>query len=64
VLAAHELNDDQPRARAPDFVDHDSRTGSVSGEDRAAWFGDRDDECIDGGAGAGESAKLGGRRPR
>ncbi len=34
--------------------------GSVSGEDRASWFGDRDDECIDGGAGASESAELGG----
>jgi hypothetical protein len=41
--------------------------GSIAGEHRAAWFGDRDDECVDSGAGAGDAGgarRLGGRRPR
>lgn len=34
--------------------------GTVSGEDRASWFGQRDDEGIDGGTGTSESVELGG----
>ena len=33
--------------------------GSISGEDRASWFGNRDHQCVDSRAGTGTSAEFG-----